>query len=161
MYYPISKFDVQGFFLHINLSAHARAHCDLSCGIQIARAARLGYGACPHYYLVTPLNFQIVMEDIEDPLASNSERPRVAEPTHVPQKVPLSPPAPTTSPAASSQQQNDQTGREEEKEEMEVMDEDELEFLEGNAQLGILRSGMAMGLVDWGGGSIITSTASS
>ena len=90
--------------------------------------------------MVTPLNFQIVMEDIEDPLASNNERPGAAEPNHVPQKVPLSPPA-----ARSSQEQNNKSiacgAGDKEEEEMELMDQEELDFLEGAAQLGSLCSG--------------------
>ena len=97
------------------------------------------------------------MEDIEDPLASNKQRPGEADSSHYPdQKAPLSPlgSTHTVSPAAApnqdSEQNNDQstahhqgTGDcgDEEGEEMETMDQDEVEFLEGNAQLGSLRSG--------------------
>ena len=101
------------------------------------------------------------MEDIEDPLASNKQRPGEADTSHYPgQKVPLSPlgPTATVSPAAApNQEQNDDqstahhqgTGDihacgDKEGEEMETMDQDEVEFLEGNAQLGSLRSGKIM-----------------
>lgn len=94
------------------------------------------------------------MEDVEDPLAS---RPGAAEPNHAPQEVSLAPPGSTgrdnLSPAAVPNQERDDGkstahhgtqgvgAGEEEEEEMEMMDQDELEFLEGNAQLGALRSG--------------------
>lgn len=98
------------------------------------------------------------MEDIEDPLASNKQRPGAADPSHYPgQKAPLSPSGPTdtVSPAAAAnQEQNDDQSTahhqgigdihacgDEEEEEMDTMDQDEVEFLEGNAQLGSLRSG--------------------
>ena len=100
--------------------------------------------------VVTPLKFQIVMEDIEDPLASNQKRPGAAEPNHALQTAPLSPPGPTdtVSPTAPSHEQNDKSTAHhmmheagDEEEEMEMMEQDEMEFLEGNAQLGSLKSG--------------------
>ena len=100
------------------------------------------------------------MEDIEDPLASNKQRPGAADPSHYPdQKAPLSPLGltatilPAAAPNQDSEQNDDQstahhqgTGDthacgDEEGEEMDTMDQDEVEFLEGNAQLGSLRSG--------------------
>ena len=94
------------------------------------------------------------MEDIEDPLVSNKERPGAAELNHSLQKTPLSPPGPTDtmSLAAPSQEQNDEStahheaGDKEDLEEMEAMDQDEVEFLEGNAQLGSLKSGKLLGV---------------
>ena len=96
------------------------------------------------------------MEDIEDPLASNKERHGAAEPNHSLQKAPFSPPGltDTVSPAAPSQEQNDEStahpdevGDEEDLEAMETMDQDEVEFLEGNAQLGSLKSGKITGCI--------------
>ena len=80
-------------------------------------------------------------------LASNKEKPRAAEANHSLQTAPLSPPGPTdtVSPAAPSQEQNEESTAHheagDEEGEMELMDQDEMEFLEGNAQLGSLKSG--------------------
>ena len=90
------------------------------------------------------------MEDVEDPLASNKERPGAAEVYHSSHTALLSPPGPTdtVSPAAPSQERNDESNALHEVgdiEEMETMDQDEMEFLEGNALLGSLKSGKITG----------------
>ena len=78
------------------------------------------------------------MEDLEDPLASN-ERPGAAEPNLVPNESP-SPSVHTVSPTASNQQ-NSEDASHGAGVEVEMMDQDEFEFLDGATQLGSLRSG--------------------
>ena len=95
------------------------------------------------------------MEDIEDPLGSNRQVPGAAKPiNHSPQIAPLCPPgstgivSPADAPNVNEEERTPQDestahhgGAGDEEEEMEMMDEDEMEFLEGNAQLGTLKSG--------------------
>ena len=88
------------------------------------------------------------MEDDEDPLAFKESKLdlRAAESNHVPEELPSLSSAPA---APLEYQQNDCEGvshqgegaGDEDEEEVEFMDQDEIDFLEGAAQLGSLRTG--------------------